>query len=264
MNTTSQPEDLNLQAEAEYLLQEALFGTLQPVQLRKFIALLESNPELKREYEFSQSLEQITRHHSVPEHSEQYWKDFSIRIESRLPQRGGLMVIWKKYNVSRSMAAQFGGLAAMICIGFFAGRWSTNREPQNQSQLSYQQAALVRENDTLEQFLQESHLLLLGMMNLSSECRMPDPQTLETQQHTSVALLYRAQHLRRLLPSDKANIGMVLSEIESALIQIAALKPNNVNSDRIQRIQTCSGSALCEISTTLKNNQNSQQFITVQ
>lgn len=265
MNTTQQfKHSADSRDEAEYLLQEALFGTLEPAQLREFIALLDQNPDLKQEYTFTQLLEQAAHRHSVPEHSEQYWNDFTDRIESRLPKPAYSFLHWKNIVRYRPVIKQAAGLAAMICMGFFAGRWSSNRESQNPATLPYQQASPVRDNDTIEQFLQESHLLLLGMMNLSSECRMPDVQTLQTQQHTSVALLYRAQNLRRSLAPDKTNLSMVLSEIEYALIQIAALKPNNVNPDRIQRIQTCSGSALCEISTTLKDNQTSQQFITVQ
>jgi len=166
--------------------------------------------------------------------------------------------------------------AALVLVGFGAGRWFEMRfAMQSQSLTTHHdlyQAHQARTaanhavnhvtNQELQGFLEQSHLVLLGVMNLSAECgaNAHNPNTLFSQRQRCVSLLLTAQRVKHhlagqgILSGDRERLAHLVANIELALSEIAAAEPHMLDQTRIKQIQRSSDNALCELSSTLAAN----------
>ncbi len=251
--------------EYEALLQQALYGSLTADEQTRFDAFLRENSHYAEEYGTMKALETATANHTYPVQSNEYWRDFTNCTEKRLEtyqaQKTQKLSPIRLLKKSVQQSIQHGHwmapvlrAAALLVVGFFVGRWSgagTSYGVPVQP-VSLVQAGYGATDDDLHEFLRESHLLLLGVMNISSECQVASPQTLQSQQQSSIALLCKAQRLRQSFSPEQSQMNHLITEIEYALMQVAAIKLQTLDAGRIQQMQSCSGSALCEISSQLR------------
>jgi hypothetical protein len=144
-------------------------------------------------------------------------------------------------------------LAAAAFGGFFIGRWSVGstvvESPQTSSNLARASSASERE---VQEFLQQAHLLFVGVMNMSAECSVSNPHTLTAQRHACMTLLFKVQHLRGLQSFEsKPELVRLVGEIEATLAEIAAVEPEHFDAVRIRALQTRSDYTLCELSSAV-------------
>jgi hypothetical protein len=264
--TNEKPDDQQRAHTARYeaLLQQSLGDALSAGEQQEFTALLERYPEFAEEYQALRAIERATRalsRHTPPVRSEEYWQEFTDRATSHA-QTVRQVSASRGWNWSWNSATAFKAAALLLC-GFALG-WTT--QYVSLSRQTVQQMAARpffspvtnladARNAEVTDFLQQSHLLLLGMMNLSGECRVVNPESLVIQRQNSLALLFKAQQLKRTLPANQPALTALLTETEHALAVVAALHPSTLDAEQVREVQMYSGSALCEISTELKRDQ---------
>jgi hypothetical protein len=266
----------------ELLLQKAFDGSLTRDEEREFVSLLEHSAAFAEEYRTLMAtktlIERSASQHSSPDHSAEYWQGLSERVLRRIasesPRRRIHTSFWLQSiatsNIMTPKSTNALKAASLIICGFALGLavqyipFSFGRAGIGQTgkgSLHAHSPLLSRNNSAITQaadvreFLQQSHLLLLGMMNLSGECRVTNPESLLLQRKQSFVLLFKARQLKHSLPPNEQELASLLTETEHALAVVAALHPATLDANSVREVQTCSGAALCEIGRRLNHQQ---------
>lgn len=137
--------------------------------------------------------------------------------------------------------------AAILLAGFGLGFATIKNIESKSGQLLFSQASNRAANDYID-FLERSHLLLLGAASCKPDCSVQDFELASHQKRISIELLLEAQNIRklpdvRLRPQELR----LIENIENALTQVVTQgmteKDNSVREE--------SGTAVCEISRRL-------------
>jgi hypothetical protein len=283
------------------LLPLVLARTASADEQARFDALLSEHPVCKQDFEREQaSFAMFDRHHYQLQ-SQHQWQQRADRIMQRVEALGVAEQAEQTDNAAqphnlrlahqmqqaqqneyatrnrqrshtRILVWRCLQAAALVLVGFGAGRWfemqSQSLGTNNQPYQMYQTRALANQpashstNQELQGFLEQSHLILLGVMNLSAECgaNAHNPNTLFSQRQRCVSLLLTAQRVKHHLAGqgglsgDRERLAHLVANIELALSEIAAAEPHTLNQTRIKQIQRSSDNALCELSSTLAAN----------
>ncbi|MCC6846616.1 MAG: hypothetical protein LC116_06375 [Bacteroidetes bacterium] len=138
--------------------------------------------------------------------------------------------------------------AAMLAIGFGLG-FATIKHVGNGNDLQMltSQANNRITTDYID-FLERSHLLLLGAASCNPDCSAQDFELVSHQRRISIELLIEAQNIRKL-PDVKLRPQelRLMENIESALTQVAA----QGTTEKYGSIREESDAAVCEISRRL-------------
>ena len=154
--------------------------------------------------------------------------------------RGGILRLLPLLRVAAMLAV---GFALGVAVRFIPS--DATHPPAEQSTPAFQAS---RTNADYIEFLERSHLLLLGAAVCKPECSEPDVAVAHHQRRVSIELLLEAQNIRklpdvRLRPQELR----LIQNIESALVQIAAQDARTGSST----VREESGAAVCEISQRL-------------
>jgi hypothetical protein len=166
---------------------------------------------------------------------------------------------------AKSFASRSAAVAALLVLGIgigFAGaalreRADTPFGSGTRTRIHATEASSDAAYSEAFDYLEASHLLLLGMMNLSGECGVHTSrsvQTLVSQRQCSRDLLLKTslvkQRLASLPPSERReHVRSLVTHVEFALSEIAAIEPATLDAMRIEQLQLCSDNALCELNT---------------
>ncbi len=269
----------------------------------RFDALLNEHPACKRDFEREQAVFALFDRHHYRLQSEHQWQQRAERIMRRVEALGiaehaaeydnfrpahqmqqGLAQEHatgnRKHSRARRLLWWCLQAAALVLVGFSAGRWFTMQSQSLETNHQVRQVHQVHRawalanhpasysaahnaiNQELQGFLEQSHLVLLGVMNFNAECatNAHNPSTLFSQRQRCVSLLLTAQRVKHSLavqavPSgERERLAQLVANIEVALSEIAAAEPHTLDQTRIKRIQRSSDNALCELSSTLAAN----------
>lgn len=231
-------------------------------------------PDLKKEYEEMQMTLGVMQSSSMPSpRSNDEWSVLERRILTRvgaeaqinavssdsIPQRTS--TIFTLYPISLAIT-RVAAVAAIFLGGIFLGRWSVSGEASDK-----QDKTVLAENSGFERrissqgetqetdaehFLNDAHLLMLGVMSMNAECGVANPKTLVAQREQCIALMAQAQELRRTLsPRERQRLAHVIVQVEFALAELAGTQPAAVNASMIRKLQSHTDDALCEVSAAL-------------
>lgn len=231
-------------------------------------------PDLKKEYEEMQMTLGVMQSSSMlPPRSNEEWSVLERRILARvgaeaptdavssdsIPQRTS--AIFALYPISLAIT-RVAAVAAIFLGGIFLGRWSVSGEASGKQDrvtlaqnTAFEHRILsqgeAQETDA-EHFLNDAHLLMLGVMSMNAECGVADPKTLVAQREQCIALMAQAQELRRTLsPEERQRLAHVIVQVEFALAELAGTQPAAVNASMIRKLQSHTDDALCEVSAAL-------------
>lgn len=253
------PDKSSLRAECKELMREILSGgadaesTIQQRLSELFVLF----PDLKCEFEEMQSIAGAMRSHSEPARSNAEWTDLENRIVKRLEQTTlGAAASPLLLLPTRRVWMRVAAIAAVFVGGILLGRWSNYRGEE------HRETVRIAENTAFEQaagqkrevtnFLNDAHLLMLGVMAMNAECGVSHPQALVAQRERCVELMARAQELRHgLSPEEKQHLAHVIVQVESALAELAGTHSSSVNATTIRHLQDRTDDALCEVTTML-------------
>lgn len=230
-------------------------------------------PDLKKEYEEMRvALGMLQSISTVPARKDEDWSALERRISARIGGNGefGTLVATATAAAAPKRASIFAlplilrniaAIAAIFVAGLFIGRWSlgeTQRE-HTVSALTDSEAFELRsswqhrsqERETAD-FLNDAHLLMLGVMAMNAECGTVNPQTLVAQRERCVALMAQAQELRQTLsPRERERLAHVIVQVEFALAELAGTQPSSFTASTIRKLQAHTDNALCEVSAVL-------------
>lgn len=196
------------------------------------------------------ALRALTGHITQPERGE----DFNAFAESSARRAINAVRHLEHQDIPRRIFRLTAPLraAAMIAVGFALGFSTLFFSQSNRSNGSTTVTPVVQTGERSDvaytDFLERSHLLLLGAAVCKPECSEPDYAVLIHQRRISIELLLEAQKIRnlpnvRLRPQELR----LIENIESALAQIAA---SGTQAGQ-QSMREESGAAVCEISQRL-------------
>ncbi len=273
-------QNRHLRAECEARMMEALTAgesattTASESVTERLSELFVLFPDLKKEYEEMRvALGMLQSISNVPTRKNEEWSALEQRITERLgltanvgtdvstaiPKRASIFALYRVVpsRIVRSMVA----VAAIFISGIFIGRWSlgeVRREPNSSAftdsdaferRSSWQGRSQERE---AAHFLNDAHLLMLGVMAMNAECGTINPQTLVAQRERCVALMAQAQELRQTLsPRERERLAHVIVQVEFALAELAGTQPSSLNASMIRQLQAHTDNALCEVSAVL-------------
>jgi hypothetical protein len=274
------------------LAPHALAGECTPEQQARFEELLAAHPACAADFAAQRSTLHTMQSAVYPVHSSEYWSSFADTVVRRIgakkhtatPQvsprllftlpRPFLNNAANKISMQRIVRTATLAAAAGIA-GFVIGRWSLlgtsiiadrsqaashlargaalrESDAQSSPQNEAQDGTLDRTHDEVQDLLQQSHLLFVGVMNMSAECNVSNPKTLAAQRKACIALLFKTQQVRQLQGiGHKPELMRLLGEIEATLAEIAAVEPGSLDAGRIRAIQSRSDYTLCELSSAV-------------
>lgn len=270
MNPNSQsytPDDTILRAECERLTEQAFTEGLSRLcdqeQLRLY-ELWAKFPDIQQEFVAMQAIVADIKTHYTPETELKTddWNALEHRITSGVV--GERMQPTSKHSsltlvkVIRRYGWLGTRLAAVFIVGLFIGRFffPISQSTQNFTQHSFTAEAIRnhdREQAEVRSYLNDAHLLMLGVMAMNAECGLSNPHTLASQRERCVELLARSSRIQAgLQGAERQRMGRVLAEIESALAELAEVHPSSCNSMQIRQLQARTDDALCEVSSVLR------------
>lgn len=270
-------EDL-LRAECEHYMSDALHDALPEYAERRLAELFTLFPDLEREFsELPSAITALRLRYTAPERSTTEWMALESRITSRLEQIPAQQapmeqqpldqpeIVKKKASILYLPIIhgflRFAAVAAVFCGGILLGRQSQAEQAINTLtdttpfRVATTDPAVQRSD--IHDFLQDAHLLMLGVMAMNAECGVSHPETLIAQRERCVELMARAQELRQSLsPEERARLAHVIVQVESALVELAGTQPSSVNASTIRHVQARTDDALCEVNTALAAAKN--------
>lgn len=236
-------------------------------------------PDLQKEYtEMQMTLDVIQSSSIPPPRSNDEWSALERRIVARVGAEVPIEVaptdsirqqtsaIFALYPVSLAVA-RLAAVAAIFLGGILLGRWSASSEASDKQDKGTLAEHSTAQNTAFEHrissqgeaqeteaehFLNDAHLLMLGVMSMNAECGVANPKTLVAQREQCIALMAQAQELRRTLsPEERLRLAHVIVQVEFALAELAGTQPAAVNASMIRKLQAHTDEALCEVSAVL-------------
>lgn len=282
-NLQDDPQNRHLRAECEARMMEALgrndADELAESAQERLAVLFALFPDLQKEYKEMQMTLGVIQSLSIPsQRSHDEWSALERRIVAHvgaeapvdmappdsIPQR--VSTIFALYPISLAVR-RLAAIAAIFLGGIFLGRWSVSGEASGKQDRitlaehsAAQNTALERrissqgeaQETEAEHFLNDAHLLMLGVMSMNAECGVANPKTLVAQREQCIALMAQAQELRRTLsPEERMRLAHVIVQVEFALAELAGTQPAAVNASMIRKLQAHTDDALCEVSAAL-------------
>ena len=282
------PDRAALRAECEAAMMEVLAlgeerarQNLSP-RLAELFTLF---PDLREEYDELLSVARAAKLVAAPippdwERAEQRFvaalrlRSEELRFEERSSESAAMKEN-KRHSVRTSSAARIFALsssvgfarwasaAALVVAGFasgafvggyFFGKSDETRANNEKNEWARLAALPEAQEERLEPFLQDAHLLLIGVMSMNAECGVANPQALDAQRRRGLELLGEARSLRMSLSAaapDKRQALNGLNQVEYALAEIAGARPHELTTQNLRRLQAETDYALCEVSSLL-------------
>lgn len=283
---SSQKPHQTLRAECEQLTEKAFvegWAALSDIENQRLQKLWNIFPTVKQEFDaMNVTIQRVnTTYSKNSEQSEEQWKSLENRIVTRVQgTRNSESAFAKKttpqpqltlvHNLRR-YGWSVARIAAVFAVGLLAGRFaptlllssnSNNAHSFTTARNATFQTMSFRpsvEQEAMQAYLKDAHLLMLGVMAMNAECGVSNPRTLSSQRERCVELLSRSQSVQAgLSPSERVRVARVMNEIESALAEFADVQPASCNASTIRQLQKRTDYALCEVSSAL-NEQEAQK-----
>jgi hypothetical protein len=154
-------------------------------------------------------------------------------------------------------------IAAVFVIGVLVGKFLMPFHARTNAEFASHVKETSKENVSIEHvamrqaelknYLNDAHLLMLGVMAMNAECGIANPHTLTSQRERCVELLARSSRVQAgLSGEERQRMAFVLSEVESALAELADVQPASCNTMKIRQLQERTDYALCEVSNVLQ------------
>ncbi|MCB0282491.1 MAG: hypothetical protein KDF60_07915 [Calditrichaeota bacterium] len=198
------------------LLASGSFKALSKEEQEQIRQELENDPDCLKKFNSMDKTLQLTHNYKVPDPGEDYWETFYQRLDQKLNtwQDKKPAVVWPVIYKA----------AAFIAAGIFIGYLLFDKPADNKqiNNNTIQQIALNRETADL---LEDSKVLLLGIVNLDSD--NPDAGKIDFsfQKEISGDLLKKTADLKQLLKdSPNKRVISLLSDLEMILMQITNLE----------------------------------------
>jgi hypothetical protein len=203
--------------------------------------------------------EEITQEEIIPKNAREQAQSLVTNIAKSVKKArvGAIFSLSAKSVVARRFA-----LAASFAVIFVCGAWfgrsaSGGDEAEFFASATKSQTHALRETSaaaSLEPFLHDAHLLLIGVMSMNAECGVANPQALDAQRRRGLELLKQARSLRLALSAAAPGERQALSglnQVEYALVEIVGAQPSALTTRDLRRLQAETDYALCEVSTLL-------------
>lgn len=279
------PHNSELHAECERLTRQAFTEGLEWLCDSEQIRLYElwaMFPDVKQEFEALQGTVRFVKTNYAPEkeRSEAEWQSLEQRINTGIlaakesenisEQKQGTLTLVQFISTQAQLRLSLvSRIAAVFALGLLCGRFVlpmvNNKDLQGNTpniasnhvvQASIERTSLehsAMQREEMQTYLNDAHLLMLGVMAMNAECGVSNPHTLLSQRERCVELLARSSRVQAGLTTDERERMMhVMGEIESALAELADVHPASCNAVKIRQLQKRTDYALCEVSTVLR------------
>jgi len=200
----------------EYLeeVSEGRFHARDKKEQERFLNELRQNaPDCAEEVEKSIKMIDTLKNRKTPDPGDEYWDNFAGRVEQRLEQEPG-----KRY---RLLFPQLLRVAAVLALGVFIGYLLFNNPKQNDFDMVAEAEQKLVAKQTAG-VLEDSKVLILGMINLDEDDVSTDGIDFAyPQQHSQMLLKQTADLRNQLQGSPNRRVLHLLDELELILRQIA-------------------------------------------
>jgi hypothetical protein len=273
--------DSEFRAECEHLTRQAFTEGLERLCDSEQVRLYElwtMFPDLKQEFEALQGTVRFVKNRYTPvqERSDPDWQSLEERINARVldnnssqrssaTERTPLRLVRFISAQTQQRLVLVSRIAAVFVLGLLCGKFilplMSNQGLQantpNTSSNHIVQASTINADshpEEMRRYLNDAHLLMLGVMAMNAECGVSNPHTLLSQRERCVELLARSSRVQAgLTTGEREHMAHVMSEIESALAELADVQPASCNAVKIRQLQKRTDYALCEVSTVLRD-----------
>ncbi len=200
----------------EYLeeVSEGRFHARDKEGQQQFLEELRQNaPECADEVEKSIKMIDTLKNNDIPDPGKEYWERFAGRVEERLEEKTD-----KRY---RMLFTQLLRVAAVLALGVFIGYLLFYNPKQNDFDMAAEAEQRLVAKQTAG-VLEDSKVLILGMINLDEDDVSADGIDFAYPQEHSQMLLKQTADLRNQLQgSPNRRVLHLLDELELILRQIA-------------------------------------------
>ena len=295
-SSSPQTPHQTLRAECEQLTEKAFIeglAVLNDAENQRLCALWVMFPDVQQEFDaMNATMQHVeTTYSQNIERSEEQWQSLENRIVTRVQGSSGPTLAFAKKRTApaptfaptstltlvhtlRRYGWSAARIAAVFVVGILAGRFAPVFSPILSSSSSSTQALASAQHGTfqtmsfrpsveqeaMQTYLKDAHLLMLGVMAMNAECGVSNPHTLSSQRERCVELLSRSQSVQAgLSPSERVRVARVMNEIESALAEFADVQPASCNASTIRQLQKRTDYALCEVSSALSEREVQKQ-----
>jgi hypothetical protein len=276
---SSETPHQTLRAECEHLTEKAFVegsAALTTLEHQRLQELWSIFPELKHEFDaMNLTIQRVNATYSNNnERSEEQWNSLENRIITRVQgardsEVASTTITQPKLTLVQNLRRygwSVARIAAVFVVGLFAGHFAPILSSSSNNATSF----AFRQNDTfqtmsfrpsveqeaMQAYLKDAHLLMLGVMAMNAECGVSNPHTLSSQRERCVELLSRSQRVQAgLSASERVRVARVMNEIESALAEFADVQPASCNASTIRQLQKRTDYALCEVSSALNEHE---------
>lgn len=230
----------------EHQIVDALFGDLDAVGLNDLQQHLETCAGCTASYQQMQETLAITSQLSEPEMSDVYWETYYERLEERMASESDRPVLqnrWAQFvnwleralvpnpDVLRSLlqpALRWSTALALVLVGVFIGRqWGGDDIPVEGpiAVATDPMLTTVQLSEQTHQYLDQSKVLLLGLVNFDVGEDDPAFINLAQQQKVAGELVQQAAFLKEELNENREQqLSALVEELELILLQIANLE----------------------------------------
>lgn len=232
------------------LFEEYLFNELNNEETEKMDKHMKECDKCRSLFDEERALQRLTKKVKRPEPAPEFWDEYWVRLKDRMERED---ILKKEIPETEKREFQliqwiprwvFQGAAALILItiGLVMGKviFSPSSNPiqngmvQNNSSDLSQNAALVKNT---RDYIDQSRVMLLGVMNYDSRTEDPSALNLSYQQKVSRELVTRAGFIKNELDeSRQRRLYELIEDLEVILMQIANLDADP-NGSEIRMIQ---------------------------
>lgn len=200
------------------MLADGSFGELSAEQQSKIEQEIAKDPACAKEFNRMKKTLEISKQSNVTDPGKDYWDNYFKRLDQRL------------HSAAEKKSADFRPVvykaAAFIAAGIFIGYLLFDKPDtniaQNQTPQDTRQVALSKETS---QLLEDSKILLLGIVNLDATDSSSAKIDFSFQKEISGNLLKKTADLKQMLKnSPNKRVISLLSDLEMLLMQITNLE----------------------------------------
>ena len=224
----------------EHQIVDALFGDLEESGIEALKAHMETCSGCLHAFQEMQQTLALTATMEEPEMPASYWDSYFDKLQERMapaPRKSG---IWERLNLGdwlerlllpehvRRPVLQWSAALALVLVGVLIGRQlgtpATMVQPAGTLAMD-PDLATVQLSEKTHQYLDQSKVLLLGLVNFDVEEDDPAYLNLAHQQEVAGNLIEQAALLKEELTDNREQqLSMLVEELELILLQIANLE----------------------------------------